>query len=223
MKKVIFLAIPFLLSAESISFNKALELTLKNNKELKAKKTKIEQAKLDLAKAKGYNFGVLKFNENVSRTNNPLYVFGMKLGAREATFKDFGFSDFMAAIGKAAQASGGDFGKFSQMLAAGQENLLNTAPNDLNNPEARTNYETKFVYEVPLFTGFKLTKAQKMASLQVKANEAKYNYDKKELALEVLKAYNGAVAAKYFISATKKAKEATKSFVFLQLSFKKKG
>ena len=44
------------LNAKIIDFNTALKLTLKNNKELKAKKTKIEQAKLNLAKAKGYNF-----------------------------------------------------------------------------------------------------------------------------------------------------------------------
>jgi outer membrane protein TolC len=123
----------------------------------------------------------------------------MKLTSREAKMKDFGFA----------------------IMPPAGTNVGDEAPDALNNPSARTNYETKFVYEVPLFTGFKLTKAHKMATLQVKANKAKYNYDKKELALEVLKAYNGAVAAKYFISATKKAKEATASFVnFAQEMFK---
>ena len=52
-----------------------------------------------------------------------------------------------------------------------------------------------------------------MAKLQLLAQSAKYNFDEKALGLEVLKAYNGAVAAKEFIKATSKAKEATSSFV----------
>ncbi|MCK5293190.1 MAG: TolC family protein, partial [Arcobacteraceae bacterium] len=86
---------------------------------------------------------------------------------------------------------------------------------NLNYPEKRTNYETKVSYAVPLFTGFKLDKAKQMAKLQVKAQEAKYTFDKKQLELEVLQAYNGAVTAKEFIVATKKAKQATASFVNL--------
>ena len=83
----------------------------------------------------------------------------------------------------------------------------------LNNPDARTNYETKLVYSVPLYTGGKIKYGKKMAKLQILAKKAKYNYDEKALGLEVLKAYNGAVASKEFIKATIKAKKATSSFV----------
>jgi outer membrane protein TolC len=62
-----------------------------------------------------------------------------------------------------------------------------------------------------------------MSALQVKANEAKYNFDEKQLQLEVLKAYNGAVAAKYFITAISKVKEATTSFVYLATEMFKEG
>jgi outer membrane protein TolC len=96
---------------------------------------------------------------------------------------------------------------------AGQQQLLSTKPNDLNNPKTRTNFETKLVYQLPLFTGFKLSSAKDMARLQIEAQKAKFQYDEKQLSLEVLKAYNGAVAAKYFIYATQKAKKATLSFV----------
>ena len=118
----------------------------------------------------------------------------MKLASREATFGDFGFADFLSP-------------------PPGTTNILKVQPNDLNFPDTRTNFETKLTYKAPIFTGYKLENAKKMAKLQILAKTAKYNYDKKTLGLEVLKAYNGAVASKEFIKATTKAKEATSSFV----------
>jgi outer membrane protein TolC len=101
--------------------------------------------------------------------------------------------------------------------------LLNTAPKDLNYPGPRSNFKTKFIYEVPLFTGYKLTYAKEMAKLQVKANKYKYAHDKNKLAIEVLKAYNGAVAAKEFISALEVAKKTTTSFIKMINDFYKNG
>ncbi|PIF04472.1 MAG: transporter [Arcobacter sp.] len=193
MKKLLVLLLsPLVLFAYTIDFGDALSKTVKMNKGLKAKKLDIQKSQEDLEIAKGYDYGSLVFNENILRTNNSGYVFGMKLLSREATFGDFGFDEFDMS---------------------GATNPLPVAPENLNNPEARTNYETKLTYKLPLFTGFKLQQAKKMAKLQVLAKRAKYNFDEKKLGLEVLKAYNGAVAAKEFIKATKKAKEATSSFV----------
>ncbi len=224
-KKLMLLSLPALILANTISFEDALDKTLTNNQSLKAKKLSIEKAKLDLKSAKGYNYGTLTFNENIARSNNALNVFGMKLMSREADFGDFGFKDFLGGIGNVMGAAGGDFGKFSNMMSDpnAQKQMLDTQPDDLNNPDARTNYETKVIYEVPLFTGFKLSNAKSMAQLQIKANMAKYNHDKKQVGLDVLKAYNGAVAAKYFIDATQKAKEATSSFVHFATEMYKEG
>lgn len=193
-KKLLILTCPLFLFAQTIDFETSLTQTLKMNKGLKAKQLEIETSKLDLKEAKGYNYGSLIFNENISRTNNAGYVFGMKMASKEATFGDFGFSDFLSP-------------------PPGTTNILKVQPDDLNNPKTRTNYETKVTYKVPLFTGFKLENGKKMAKLQILAKTAKYTFDKKQLGLEVLKAYNGAVASKEFIRATAKAKEATSSFV----------
>lgn len=206
MKKLILLALPIFLIANTISFEDALHKTLINNKSLKAKKLSIDKSKLDLQKAKSYDYGALIFTENIARTNNALNTFGMKLMSREASFKDFGFADFLSHTPSPMSPS-----------------VLSVQPKDLNYPEDRTNYETKVTYEVPLFTGYKLSNAKKMASLQVKANLAKYKHDEKQLGLDVLQAYNGAVAAKYFIDATQKAKEATKSFVYFATEMYKEG
>jgi outer membrane protein len=212
MKKFLFAAaLSGLLLAKNVTFNEVLKETLNNNLELKAKKLNIDKAKADLDKAKGMEWGKFIFNEEVSRTNNALYVFGMKLGSREATFADFGFSDFLANMP----------GLMSGQVSGNQ--VLSIQPHDLNYPAPRTNFATKFVYEVPIFTGFKLTYAKEMAKLQILANKFKFNRDKNLLALEVLKAYNGAVAAKYFIDALRKAKQTTASFVNMVKAFKKEG
>jgi len=206
-KELLFLLTTSSLFATQISFEEALHKTLDNNKELKAKKLDIDTSKANYRNARGYELGNLTFNENIAKSNNAMNIFGMKLSSREATFGDFGFSDFNPAL----------------MTPAGMPTLLATTPNDLNHADARTNFETKLTYELPIFTGYKLQSAKEMSALQVKANEAKYNFDEKQLQLEVLKAYNGAVAAKYFITAIDKVKEATTSFVYLATEMFKEG
>ncbi len=204
------LSLQLFLYSYTIDFNKSLEKTLENNKGLQARKLEVEKAKISIDEASGYNYGNLVFQENISRTNNAGYVFGMKLASREADFGAFGFNEFLAQMGNLG-------------TSAGQNTLLKTQPNDLNYPGYRTNYETKVVYQAPLFTGFKLDSAKKMAQLQLLAQKAKYMYDEKNLALEVVKAYNGAVAAREFIKATQKAKEATNSFVEFASELYKEG
>lgn len=221
MKKILALSLTAscFLYGNVIDFQTSLQKTLENNKGLKAKKLEVEKAKYDLEEAKGYSYGSLVFNENISQTNNAGYVFGMKMASREATFGDFGFDQFLNPMGEALMKANSD--SLTMADLQGMQSLLSVEPDAVNNPEDRRNYETKLTYKVPLFTGFKLTNAKKMAKLQILANEAKYNYDEKQLGLEVLKAYNGAVAAKEFIKATAKAKEATSSFVkFAQEMFK---
>ncbi len=203
MKKfILFLSFPLFLYSYTINFESALSKTLENNKGLKAKKLEVEKSKLALEEAKGYDYGALVFNENIVRTNHAGYVFGMKLSSREASFAAFGFNEFLAQM---PALMGG--------VPGANEATLAIEPNDLNYPDARTNYETKVTYQVPIFTGFKLDSAKTMAKLQTLAQAAKYTYDEKTLGLEVLKAYNGAVASKEFIKATQKAKEATSSFL----------
>jgi outer membrane protein TolC len=157
-----------------------------------------------------------------------MYVFGSKLTSREATFNDFGFNEFLNGLGGAMMTSEGtlgDFTNFAQNMSnpQNQQNLLNTQPNNLNYPDDRNNFETSVTYEVPLFVGFKIENAKKMASLQILANEVKHSFDRDLLGLEVLKAYNGAVASKFFIKATKKAKEATSSYVNFANALHKEG
>jgi outer membrane protein TolC len=182
--------------AKIVSFQEVLNLTLLSNKELKAKKLEVQRFKESIDEVDGHKLGKLEFIQNISRTNNAGYVFGMKLASREASFADFGFAEFLSHTPSPMDSS-----------------VLDVKPRDLNNPEARNNVETKVTYEAPLFTGYKLENAKSMAQLQFMATKAKYLYDQKQIGLEVLKAYNGAVAAKKFIEMTKKAKIVANRFV----------
>ena len=183
--------------AQSVNFDKILDLTLANNKDLKNQKLNTDLAKLNTKTIDSINYGKLSIAEELSRTNHSGYVFNSKLSSREATFRDFGF---------AQQTEG-----------------IDVQPKDLNYPDARNNYNTKLIYEVPLFTGFKLSNQKDILQLQEKANEIKYNLDVKELEFEVLKAYNSAVVAKDFIKALEKAKESIEFMKNGAIAFHKEG
>ncbi len=127
-----------------------------NNLELKISKFD-EQMKAHEAKvAQGHNYGKLDLKLQALRSNDAGNIFGFKLKSREANFGDFGFSDFMGAIGQGAQQANGDFGAFSQGLNTQGGDILAIQPNDLNYPDARNHFQTTLTYMVPLYTGGKL-------------------------------------------------------------------
>lgn len=183
--------------AQSINFEEVLEMTIKNSKDLQQQQLNIDSSKLDSKMIDYINYGKLSISEEFNRTNHAGYVFNSKLSSREATFKDFGFSQMNEG--------------------------LNTAPTDLNYPDDRNNFNTKITYDIPLFTGFKLSNQKDILKLQEKANELKYNLDKKTLEFEVLKAYNSAVVAKDFVQALEKAKIAVSKIVESADAFHKEG
>lgn len=185
--------------AQSVNFNEVLNLTLQNNKDLKNQELNIDLAKLDTKTINSINYGKLSIEEEISRTNHSGHVFNSKLSSREATFNDFGAGQFQGI------------------------NSLNVQPENLNNPQDRNNFNTKITYDIPLFTGFKLSNQKDILKLQEKANEIKYNLDKKTLEFEVLKAYNSAVVAKEFVKALQKAKIAITQIVKSANAFHKEG
>jgi outer membrane protein len=138
---LILTALSSLLLAKVVTFNEVLKETLNNNLELKAKKLNIDKAKADLYKAKGMEWGKFIFSEEISRTNNAMYVFGMKLGSREATFRDFGFSDFLGPMGQALMIA--DDATPNNLNPAAMAGVLDIKPHDLNNPAPRSNFSTK--------------------------------------------------------------------------------
>ena len=189
MIKKIYLS--FLIStlcySQSINFNEVLQQALENSKDLKKQALNIDSIKQDYNIVDGINYGKVSISSEVSRTNHAGYVFNSKLSSREATFRDFGFSQMNEG--------------------------MDIIPKDLNYPNDRTNINSYVSYDIPLFMGFKIENQKDILKLQEKANELLYNLDKKNLEFEILKAYNGAVVAKDFVKALEKAKQ-TVGFIY---------
>jgi len=140
----------------NLSLENALEIMKNHNLELKISKFNEEMKAHEAKVAEGHNYGKLDLKVQALRSNDAGNVFGFKVKSREASFADFGFSEFMGAIGQGAQQANGDFGAFSQGLAQQGGNILGIEPKDLNYPDARNHFQTTLTYMVPLYTGGKL-------------------------------------------------------------------
>jgi len=122
-------------TTSSLNLEEALSILKNNNLEIKAADMDVLSAKEEEKTVTGKHWGKLDFVQDFARSNDAGNVFGFKLTSREATFGDFGFSEFDGT----------------------NPDILNVQPKDLNYPDDRNFFQTKLRYEVPLFTGFALS------------------------------------------------------------------
>jgi len=194
-KSLVLLILPLVLAAndakgiENLSLEKALELMKKNNLELKISRFDEEMKAYDNAVAKGNRYGKLDLVLEAARSNDAGNVFGFKIKSREASFGDFGFSDFMGAIGAGAQQANGDFGAFSQGLAQQGGDILALKPDDLNYPSARNHFQTTLSYMVPLYTGGKLSQYDKITNALHRMSQLDTSKLRNEKIYEVTKTF----------------------------------
>lgn len=137
MKKylIFLLAWPLFAGLNNLDIQQAISMLKSNNLELKISHFTEQMKAYEAAAAKGHNYGKLDLSVTGMRSNDAGNVFGFKLQSREATFGDFGFAEFDPS----------------------NPNILNVQPSALNYPEARSHYQTKISYMLPLYTGGKLT------------------------------------------------------------------
>ena len=195
MKKTFFWFVLFFCSAlfaennttyENLTLKEALNIVQQENLEINIAEFDREVAKLGEKVARGYSFGKLDAELMGLRSNDAGNVFGFKLQSREASFGDFGFSEFLGGVGQAIGMSGGDFGAFANIMGDPQMSgqLLSTQPKDLNYPESRDHFDNKLIYMIPLYTGGKLSnyrdiakKMSKMGRLDKQKVEAQKKYE----------------------------------------------
>ena len=138
----IFVALCFngsmLSASQSVSLGEAVALLKSQNLEIKSASIDIETALQDTKAASANHYGKLDFVQDFATSDDAGNVFGFKLTSREANFGDFGADEFM------------------NNFMAGSPDYV-TPPNSLNYPGSRNFFQTKLKYEVPLFTGFKIT------------------------------------------------------------------
>ncbi len=153
---------------KNLTLSKALALLERNNLEVKVARYEETMKFYDIAAVKAKNFGSLDLTVMAMRSNDAGNVFGFKMQSREASFADFGFADFMGALGQGVQQSainnGGvpDFASFAYGLSQNGDKILKIQPKDLNYPKARNHYVTKVTYKLPLYTGGMLSNYKKI-------------------------------------------------------------
>ncbi len=145
MLTTLLLGTSALSASSSLTLDEAIEKLKSQNLEVKSAVFDIESALEDTKMASANHYGKLDFIQDVARSDDAGNVFGFKLSSREATFEDFGFSDFLTP-------------------PAGTTDILQVQPNDLNYPDARNYFQSKLKYEVPLFTGFKISSYEDIMS-----------------------------------------------------------
>ena len=153
MKKIVILLCSALLlgaselaTSKPLTLDEAINILKSQNLEIKTASLDVDAAKADIDVASGNNWGKLEFTQDFANSDDAGNVFGFKLTSREADFGDFGSQEFMS---NSAACQGGD--------SAACERLYNKPPNNLNYPGSYSFFQSKLKYELPIFTGFKLT------------------------------------------------------------------
>lgn len=134
----LYLNITLLSASEPLSLEQALEILKSQNLEIKNASTKVDVALQDAKIASGNHYGKLDIIQDIIKSDDAGNVFGFKLSSREADFGDFGAKEFM-----------------DNFLAGNPD--YKTPPHDLNYPDSRKYFQSKLKYEIPLFTGFKIS------------------------------------------------------------------
>ncbi len=140
--------LPLFAGLKNLSMREALGMLDKKNLEIRVSRYDEVMKKYDELAVEGKNWGSASITIQALRSNDAGNVFGFKLQSREADFGDFGFSDFLPCMGPTPPAYCRD--------------ILNRQPHDLNYPGARNHFLTKFHYEVPVYTGGKLSEYKKI-------------------------------------------------------------
>ncbi len=135
----------------SLTLDEAINILKSKNLEIKVASLDVNSATEDAKTATGNHYGKLDFIQDFARSNDAGNVFGFKLTSREASFADFGFDEFLG-----------------WMNAGMVGDVLATQPDKLNYPEDRNFFQSKLKYEVPLFTGFKITSYENIMNSMIK-------------------------------------------------------
>jgi outer membrane protein TolC len=142
-----------------VTLTKALSMLNERNLEVKISKFEEAIKRYEHKAVRAKSYGTLDLTYTALRSNDAGNVFGFKVQSREANFADFGFADFMGALGQgvmqSAQMNNGvpSFPLFTQGLNQNGNKILAIQPKALNYPKPRNHFIAKLAYKVPLYTG----------------------------------------------------------------------
>ncbi len=177
--------------AETMNFKSCVEATLADNPNMAVSQARIAQAKHALEAAKSSRMPQVVASITAARSDNALNVFGMKLQQRQATFGDFGFSEFSQS----------------------NSNILTVQPKDLNHPGPRSDVNTRIEIRLPVWNGGKISAFQDQAKAMVLAAKQGDAATQQYLIYNVYQAYEGVHTARAYIAVAKKALAAADAYV----------
>ena len=149
--------LPLAAGLKNLSLHQALNLLDRKNLEIKVSQFDETMKKYDELAVEGKDWGSATITLQALRSNDAGNVFGFKLQSREATFADFGFSQFLAPMGQVLEAMNAHPGGLPSGFTQGMGSILEIQPDDLNYPAPRNHFLTKLTYKIPVFTGWKLS------------------------------------------------------------------
>ena len=122
---------------KDLTLDEAIEILKQDNLEIKAAQLELQSTQAKTKQVSGMNWGSLDLVLNAANSDDAGNAFGFKLTSRQASFGDLGFADFNPKLP--------------------QNQLLETKPNDLNNPGSTNFFQTKLEYTLPIYVGGKIS------------------------------------------------------------------
>lgn len=171
-------------TAQTLDFDQCVATALRQNPDLSVSRAQLDQALAGLRQAQGSRLPKLIASVNATRTNDALNAFGLKLSQRNATFNDFGASQF---TGPAS---------------------LGVAPDNLNHPGNVNNFNTRLEAQLPLYTGGLIEGNIEQAQAYIKAAQHGDVAARQQVIFNVLQAYQGVHSARAFVRVAQQAEAA---------------
>ncbi|BBP42876.1 TolC family protein [Thiosulfativibrio zosterae] len=187
------LAMPALVSAQTLDFKACVEATLSQNPEVAVSQYRKQQAEMALKEADAHRLPQITASMTASQSDNALNVFGMKLQQRQASFSDFGFDN-----NAMSQISAGNYAY---------------QPNDLNNPGSHNDFNTRIEVLIPVWNGGKVSSYQDQAKAMIQAADHADTAVQQFLTFNVFQAYQGVHTARAYIEVANQAVKASQAYV----------
>jgi outer membrane protein len=175
--------------AETLDFRQAVQRALAQNPDILVAGAQIGQAQAAVKQSEGARLPKLTASVNVTRTDDALNAFGLKLSQRNATFNDFGAAEF---TGPAA---------------------LNVAPQNLNYPDPVNNFNARLEAQLPLYTGGMIEGYTEQARAYLRAARQGDALARQKVIFDVLRAYEGVRTARAYEDVARQGRNAAESYV----------
>jgi outer membrane protein TolC len=177
------------IQAETLDFKQAVDRALVQNPDILATTAQIGQAEAAVRQASASRLPKVTASLNLTRTDDALNAFGLKLSQRNATFNDFGANEFTGP------------------------SALGVAPHNLNHPDPVNNFNPRLEVQLPLYTGGMIEGHSEQASATLRAAQQGDALARQRVTLDVLRAYEAVHTARAYVNVSRQAREAAESYV----------